>query len=123
MTTSISSTAVTMAHALAQAGPRGKKPKMPPADFAKRLARETLRLQRHYCDAFALWRPCASKICRRRQACSGDAASCLKRALERLPHQAQWRARQHILDTTPNNIGAPERQARQCMPRDLFEVR
>jgi hypothetical protein len=117
MATSISSTAVKMA----QAGPRSKKPKMPPADFAKRLARETLRLQRHYCDTFALWRQCATKICRRRQACSGDAAACLKRALEWLPHQAQWRARQHILDTTPDNIGAPERQVRQCMPGDLFE--
>jgi hypothetical protein len=32
----------------------------------------------------------------------------------------QWRARQDILDATPRNIGAPERAARQCMPRDLY---
>ena len=31
------------------------------------------------------------------------------------------RARQQILDTTPRNLGAPERAARQCMPRDFYE--
>jgi hypothetical protein len=120
MTISIASDAVAMARALAQAG-RGTKPKLPPADFARRFTREKLRLHRRYCDAFALWRHCALKHCRRRRACSGDAARCLKRALNDLPHQTQWDARQQILDATPNNIGAPERKARQCMPGDLFE--
>jgi hypothetical protein len=38
-----------------------------------------------------------------------------------VPHPQQWRARQDILDSTPPNIGAPERAVRQCMPRDLYE--
>jgi hypothetical protein len=117
MTASIASNAAAMARALAATT---TKPKIPPADFARRLAREKLRLQRRYCDAFALWRRCALKICRRRRACSGDADRCLKRALNGLPHQTQWDARQQILDATPNNIGAPERKARQCMPGDLL---
>jgi hypothetical protein len=120
MTTSIASDAAAMARALAQAGLR-TKPKTAPADFARRFAREKLLLQRRYCDAFTLWRHCTLKSCRRRRACSGDAARCLKRALDRLPHDAQWRARRDILDATPDNIGAPERKARQCMPGDLYE--
>jgi hypothetical protein len=32
----------------------------------------------------------------------------------------QWQARQQILAATPQNIGAPERAARQCMPSDLY---
>jgi hypothetical protein len=43
------------------------------------------------------------------------------RKLDRVPHALQWRARQDILQTTPRNIAAPERAARQCMPRDLCE--
>jgi hypothetical protein len=77
--------------------------------------------QRRYCDAFALWRTCPHKACRRQRCCGGEAAGCLRRALDRVPHPEQWRARQDILKTTPRNIGAPERAARQCMPRDLYE--
>jgi len=44
-----------------------------------------------------------------------------KRALDCVPRQVQWRVRQDILARTPFNIGAPERHARQCMPRDLYE--
>jgi hypothetical protein len=77
--------------------------------------------QRRYCDAFALWRSCARKACRRQRRCCGKVAGCLRRALDRVPHPEQWRARQDILKTTPRNIGAPERAARQCMPRDLYE--
>jgi hypothetical protein len=77
--------------------------------------------QRRYCDAFALWRTCPLKACRRQCRCGGDAAGCLRRALDRVPHALQWRARQAILEATPRNIGAPERAARQCMPRDLYE--
>jgi len=49
-----------------------------------------------------------------------DAGACLKRALATVPHEVQWRARQEILAATPQNIGAPERAARQCMPSDLY---
>jgi hypothetical protein len=77
--------------------------------------------QRRYCDAFALWRSCSHKACRRQCRCCGEAANCLRRALDRVPHALQWQARQDILAATPRNIGAPERAARQCMPRDLYE--
>ena len=97
------------------------KPKLEPIEYARRLAVEKALQQRRYCDAFALWRTCSRKACRRQRCCGGEAAGCLRRALERVPHQEQWRARQDILKTTPRNIGAPERAARQCMPRDLCE--
>jgi hypothetical protein len=97
------------------------KPKLKPIEYARRLALEKALQQRRYCDAFALWRSCPNKACRRQRRCGGDAAGCLRRALDRVPHPLQWRARQDILKTTPRNIGAPERAARQCMPRDLYE--
>jgi hypothetical protein len=108
-----------------QASPKGKsnngKPKLKPAEYAERLAIEKALQQRRYCNAFALWRTCRDKRCRRQGACCGDANACLKRSLAEVPHNVQWRVRETILDATPANIGAPERQARQCMPRDLHE--
>jgi hypothetical protein len=97
-----------------------RKRKLAPEDYARRLAAEQALQQRRYCDAFALWRVCALKACRRNAACGGDAHRCLKRAVARVPHPAQWQARQMILSATPANIGAPERAARQCMPRDFY---
>ena len=96
-----------------------RKPKLRPADYAVRFALEKIMQQRRYCDAFALWRSCRRKSCQRRGACSGDADACLRRALGRVPRHIQWRVRQEILKSTPRNIGAPERAARQCLPRDL----
>jgi hypothetical protein len=98
-----------------------QKPKLSAIEYARRLALEKALQQRRYCDAFALWRICPLKSCRRQRCCGGEAAGCLRRALERVPHQEQWQARQDILAATPRNIGAPERAARQCMPRDLYE--
>jgi hypothetical protein len=97
------------------------EPKLSAIEYARRLAVEKALQQRRYCDAFALWRSCPLKACRRQRRCCGEAAGCLRRALDRVPHQAQWRARQEFLEATPGNIGAPERAARQCMPRDLYE--
>jgi hypothetical protein len=97
------------------------KPKLSATEYARRLAVEKALQQRRYCDAFALWQICARKTCRRQGRCGGEAAGCLRRALDRVPHPEQWRARQDILALTPRNIGAPERAARQCMPRDLYE--
>ncbi len=97
------------------------KPKLKPIAYAQRVAVEKALQQRRYCDAFALWRTCPNKACRRQRHCNGDAAGCLRRALDRVPHPQQWQARQDILAATPRNIGAPERAARQCMPRDLYE--
>ena len=97
------------------------KPKLSAIEYARRLAVEKALQQRRYCDAFASWRTCSRKTCRRQRCCAGDAAGCLRRALDGVPHAAQWQARQDIVKTTPRNIGAPERAARQCMPRDLYE--
>jgi hypothetical protein len=97
-----------------------RKPKLAPQEYKKRFAAEQALQQRRYCDAFELGRACAHKACRRNAACSGDANRCLKRALANVPHPAQWQARQTILKTTAANIGAPERAARQCMPREFY---
>ena len=106
--------------AMLKAGMKSK-PKLSAVEYVRRLAVEKALQQRRYCDAFALWRTCTRKACRRQRRCCGEAAGCLRRALDRVPHPEQWRARQNILKTTPRNIGAPERAARQCMPRDLYE--
>jgi hypothetical protein len=98
------------------------KPKLTPAAYAARFAAETARQQRRYCDAFALWRGCRRRACRRHGLCRGDAKTCLKRALDAVPRQTQWQVRQDILAATPANLGAPERAARQCMPADLCET-
>lgn len=97
------------------------KAKLDPLTHARRLATETELQARRYCNAFALWLRCRRKDCRRHRACAGDAHLCLKRALDRVPHPQHAQARQKILEGTPRNIGAPEREARQRMPRDLFE--
>jgi hypothetical protein len=98
------------------------KPKLAPAEYAARFAAEKAHQQRRYCDAFALWRGCQRKACRRHRVCRGDASTCLKRALDAVPRQAQWQVRQDILAATPANLGAPERAVRQCMPGDLYET-
>ena len=99
------------------------KPKLSAIDYARRFAREKTRQQRRYCDAFELWRTCLQRACQRVGHCGGNADACLRRALDRVPHPLQWRARRDILDATPPNIGAPERAARQCMPRDCMKNR
>ena len=91
--------------------------KADPVQHARRCAIEKISVQRRYCDAFALWRDCGRPDWR------GDANACLQRALDRLPHQEQSRARDAMLAATPRNIGAPEREARQCMPYDFYDRR
>jgi hypothetical protein len=98
-----------------------RKPTASPVEYARRVALEKLALQRRYCDAFDQWRSCGQHQCRRHESCHGDAGACLKRALARVPHSEQRRTRQDIIAAMPRNLGAPEREARQCMPRDLFE--
>ena len=98
-----------------------RKAKLDPVPHARRLAVESELQARRYCNAFAVWRRCARKDCRRQRACGGDAHACLKGALGRLAQPMQSQARQEILDATPHNIGAPEREARQRMPRDFYE--
>jgi hypothetical protein len=98
-----------------------RKPKASPVEYARRFALEKLALRRRYCEAFALWRRCGQSICRRQQSCRGDANACLKRALDQVPRDVQSRARDDIIAAMPRNIGAPGREARLCMPADLFE--
>ncbi len=89
--------------------------------FAARFKAEKALLQRRYCDAFGLWRTCTHKRCRRERGCCGDQNACLARAIGIVPRDTRWRLRQDILlFGTPNNIGAPERAARQCMPEDFY---
>jgi hypothetical protein len=97
------------------------KRKLSPADYAARFAAEKALQQRRYCDAFALWKTCRRKQCRRSATCRGKPHACLAAALTRIPQHAQWRARQDVLAATPANIGKPERAARQAMPSDLYE--
>jgi hypothetical protein len=106
--------------AMLKAGQK-RKPKLSPVEHARWFVIEKALQQRRYCDAFALWRTCRQKECRRQQSCGGDQNACLRRALDHVPRDLQLRARQQILDTTPHNLGAPERAARQCMPRELYE--
>jgi hypothetical protein len=97
-----------------------RKPKLSPVEFAARFAIEKALQQRRYCNAFALWRTCSDKTCRRKGACLGDPNSCLQRAIATVPHHVQVRLRDDILKATPGNIGAPERKARQCLPIDFY---
>jgi hypothetical protein len=99
---------------------KGRRRQLTGAEFAARFKAEKARQQRRYCDAFKLWRHCACKRCRRQRACRGDPNACLKRVFGVVPQQTQWQARQDILDATPRTIGAPERAARLCMPRDFY---
>jgi hypothetical protein len=99
--------------AMLQASQAAKKPKprLSPVEFAARFAIEKALQQRRYCNAFALWRTCRDKNCRRKGACQGDPNACLQRGVTSVPRD--------ILEATPSNIGAPERSARQCVPLDL----
>ena len=97
-----------------------RRPKTSPQQYARRVATETEQQRHRYCDAFALWRRCRNKACRRLRTCAGDAHVCLKRALDSVPREQQSQERADILKATPHNIGAPEREARQCLPRDCY---
>jgi hypothetical protein len=97
------------------------RPAAAPVEYARRLAIERLALQRRYCNAFEQWKNCKRQQCRRHESCRGDATACLKRTLPGIPHGVQTRARDRIIAATPRNIGAPEREARLSMPRDLYD--
>ena len=95
---------------------------MTTAVYADRFEAEVARQQRRYCDAFACWRDCATKACRRQRACrGGNPSRCLHRALETTPGDVQRRARLDILQRTPADIGGPERAVRQCMPIEFYD--
>ncbi len=106
--------------AMVQAKPKRKR-KQSAVAYAQRFARETERQQERFCRALGLWQTCRHKACRRHRTCRDDPKACLGRALDRVPHRLQWQARDTILKATPHNIGAPERAARERMPRELYE--
>ncbi len=109
---------LTVGIAMLQAA-RKRKARLDPIEFAARFAVEKALQQRRYCNAFALWRTCANKSCRRKGACQGDPQVCLQRGIATVPRDVQVRVRKDILEATPPNIGGPERAARQCMPLDI----
>jgi hypothetical protein len=84
-----------------------------------RFRDEKTKLQRHYCTEFKFWRACRFKLCRNARACKGDPDVCLKRGIGAVARDAQWEARQRILEATPAGAGAPERAARECLPGEL----
>jgi hypothetical protein len=92
---------------------------MTPAQYEARFRAEKARLQRHYCTVFKFWRSCPYKPCRRFRACAGDQDACLKEKANDVPRDVQWHARQQLLKSTPRNVGAPERLAREFMPGEL----
>ena len=88
-----------------------RKAKLDPVTHARRVALESETQARRYCEAFALWRRCRSKICRWRRACNGDIHACLNRALACVPQPIQVEARQTILAATPHIRRARTRSA------------
>jgi hypothetical protein len=85
-------------------------------EFRARFEAEKVEVARHYCVLFRLWRRCPSKPCRRDRACVGDAVACLRRGARAVPREAQFAARQKLLQATPRHLAAPERAARDIMP-------
>jgi hypothetical protein len=106
--------------AMLKAGFR-RQTKLTPAEYAERMARETLSLQRHYLDIFALWRRCGRPHCRRQQKCFGDVGRCFKYGIADVPRDEQRKARATVVAAMPGNIGAPEREARLLMPQDVVK--
>jgi hypothetical protein len=107
--------------AMLKAAPKKRKPKLNPVEYARRFTLEKILQRGRYCHIFALWKTCRLNPCRRHRACNGDQHACLRRALDRVPRDVQLCARQDIIAATPLNFGGPEREARKCMPRDLYE--
>jgi hypothetical protein len=100
-----------------------KKPRLSAADFARRYGREAAAQQRRYCNAFALWRTCPRKRCRRAQRCLGYVTDCLKRAFGAVPLQLHGQVKRKLLQGVPRNISAAEREARHNLPEDFYVTR
>ncbi len=96
--------------------------KITPNGYARRFAAESAALQREYCTTFKFWRACPVRACRKARRCVGDESACLRRGLDEVPRLVQWRARQHLIASTPGGAGPPERMARACMPADLLDL-
>jgi hypothetical protein len=93
---------------------------VPAERYKMRFKEERAKLRRHYCTVFRVWRTCRFKPCHNARACLGNADACLKHGAGGVSRTVQWDARQKLLAATPRNIGAPELEARQCMPCELY---
>ncbi len=91
-------------------------------DYHARFEAEKRAVERHYCTQFALWRSCRLRHCRRAHACKGDAHACLKRSAGDIPRDRQFAARQVLLRSTPRNLAAPERAAREIFPNTFADA-
>jgi hypothetical protein len=88
-------------------------------EFRARFEAEKAKVQRHYCTLFGFWRSCRFKPCRRERVCKGDATRCLVRSIDRVPRDQQFQARQHLIESSPRNLAAPEVAARGLMPNSF----
>ncbi len=88
-------------------------------EYEMRYRAEVKALRQHYCSVFTFWTWCGHKSCRKARACTGNALSCLQRHGVEWSNEAQFLARQKVLEAMPRNIGAPERMVRQTMPCGL----
>jgi hypothetical protein len=91
-------------------------------EYRARYDAEKRAVERHYCTQFAFWRDCRTKSCRRAHACKGDAHACLKQSAGQIPRDRQFAARQVLLQSTPRNLAAPERAAREIFPNTFADA-
>jgi hypothetical protein len=91
-------------------------------EFRAQFEAEKARVARRYCTLFRFWGHCRLKLCRRKRACAGEPIACLTSSVDRVPRDRQFAARQQLLESTPRNITAPERAARQLMPNTFADA-
>jgi hypothetical protein len=91
-------------------------------EFSARFETEKAKVARRYCTLFRFWKDCRFKLCRRVRCCAGEPLACLQLSARRVPRDLQFAARQRLLETTPRNLAAPERAARELMPNTLADV-
>ena len=91
-------------------------------EFRTRFEAEKAKVARGYCTLFRFWGNCRLKLCRRIRACAGEPLACLRSSVDRIPRDRQFAARQALLESTPRNIAAPERAARDLMPNTFADA-
>ena len=91
-------------------------------EFRARFDAEKARVARRYCRLFRFWGNCRVKLCRRQRGCAGEPIACLTSSVDRVPRHDQFAARQLLLQSTPRNLAAPERAARELMPNTFADA-
>jgi hypothetical protein len=59
---------------------------------------------RLYCDAFAFWRACRKKPCKRHRRCAGEPAACLMRGLPSVPDARREAAAREVIAGGPRRV-------------------